>query len=806
MQSSNSSANGSTKAVLKGYNGESEGFDFKYLVAKVAGNWQWFALSLILCLGLGIIYLIYAIPTFTITSRIMVNGNNANKTSSGVTETQMLSELALFSQQSDVNNEIQMLHSRTLIEQTIRDLQTNVSYWAQGDIRFSEVYLKSSFLIELIDLKKNLEDPLAWDIRIDGDQVKFIDDFTGDKFTLTWGDTAKLKFCTFVLLKNPNVPEETDPNRPLGLKIAPFDATYYTYNENLLTFLSAENTTSIDVTLDASVPAKGEDFVNHLIQLYVQTKINNSNAIADSTIRFIDERINGVARELTSVEQGLESIKQSGGITDMQEVAKSLLGESADAQKMLNAQQAQIEWVESLETQLQSETRTMPTTSPITDQAYITMVEKYNNLQQQRQTLLLNSTENNPQVKGIDAQLASMRATLRNTLRTYKEGLIMNRNNLQQQTANVQTRIQSLPTRQRQYLEASRRQDVLQQLYVYLLTVREQTAVTKSNNIAPIRIVDVAKAGVYPSWPIKPIIIIVCLFLGVVIPAVVLLVNELNNTKVTTPADIIGSTAAPFIGEISQSKSSSPVVVTRESRTAVAEQFRTLRTDLLFRLAGTENKVIMCTSTVSGEGKSFVTLNLAAALALSGKKVLLVDLELRKMQLSKDLGIANNLGIADYLEKNAPLAEVILPSGVNENLWCLCSGQLQANPSEALLNDRMKTMFDDMRKKFDYIVVDTPPAAIVTDAQMIGVYADLTLYVVRQLYTYKKHIDVIEDLRVNNKLNNIFVIMNDVKPVPGYNKGYGFGYRFDEDYGYYQEEEKVEKKPLLQRIFPDTES
>ena len=513
-----------------------------------------------------------------------------------------------------------------------------------------------------------------------------------------------------------------------------------------------------------------------------------------------------MARELTSVEQGLESIKQSGGITDMQEVAKSLLGESADAQKMLNAQQAQIEWVESLETQLQSETRTMPTTSPITDQAYITMVEKYNNLQQQRQTLLLNSTENNPQVKGIDAQLASMRATLRNTLRTYKEGLIMNRNNLQQQTANVQTRIQSLPTRQRQYLEASRRQDVLQQLYVYLLTVREQTAVTKSNNIAPIRIVDVAKAGVYPSWPIKPIIIIVCLFLGVVIPAVVLLVNELNNTKVTTPADIIGSTAAPFIGEISQSKSSSPVVVTRESRTAVAEQFRTLRTDLLFRLAGTENKVIMCTSTVSGEGKSFVTLNLAAALALSGKKVLLVDLELRKMQLSKDLGIANNLGIADYLEKNAPLADVILPSGVNENLWCLCSGQLQANPSEALLNDRMKTMFDDMRKKFDYIIVDTPPAAIVTDAQMIGVYADLTLYVVRQLYTYKKHIDVIEDLRVNNKLNNIFVIMNDVKPVPGYNKGYGFGYRFDEDYGYYQEEEKVEKKPLLQRIFPDTES
>ena len=214
----------------------------------------------------------------------------------------------------------------------------------------------------------------------------------------------------------------------------------------------------------------------------------------------------------------------------------------------------------------------------------------------------------------------------------------------------------------------------------------------------------------------------------------------------------------------------------------------------------------MCTSTVSGEGKSFVTLNLAAAMALSGKKVLLVDLELRKSQLSKDLGIENNIGIADYLEKNATLASVILPSGVNENLWVLCSGQLEANPSEALLNERMKTMFDDMRSRFDYIIVDTPPAAIVTDAQVIGIYSDLTLYVVRQQYTFKKHIDVIEDLRINKKLNNIYVLMNDVKPVPGYNKGYGFGYRFDEDYGYYQEEQKVEKKPLLQRIFPDTES
>jgi capsular exopolysaccharide synthesis family protein len=211
----------------------------------------------------------------------------------------------------------------------------------------------------------------------------------------------------------------------------------------------------------------------------------------------------------------------------------------------------------------------------------------------------------------------------------------------------------------------------------------------------------------------------------------------------------------------------------------------------------------MITSTVSGEGKSFITLNLAAAMALSGKKVLLVDMELRKAQLTKDLGLQDHTGIADYLERSAFLNDVIQPSGINENLWVLSSGELESNPSETLLNDKMGAFFDEMKRKFDYIILDTPPAAIVTDAQVIGRYADVTLYIVRQKVTYKKHIDVIEDLKQNNKLKNISVILNDVKLVPGYNQGYGFGYRFDEDFGYYTQEDVTEKKSFFKRLFPE---
>ena len=803
MESSN---NTNGNAGIASYNSGSDGFDFKYLVAKVAGNWQWFALSLILCVGLAVLYILYAIPAFTITSRVLVNGQNANKIQSGVTETNMLNELSLFSQQTDVNNELQQIHARTLIEQTIRDLQTNVSYWAQGDIRFSEVYNKSPFLIDLISLKSGLDNPLAWDVRIDNDKVKFIDDFSDNTFTQTWGDTVKLKYCTFVLKQNPDVPPVKDPNLPLGLKIASFGATYVSYSEGLLTFLSAENTTSMDITLDASVPQKGEDFVNHLVHLYVQRHVDANNAVADSTISFINERIDGVARELSAAEVRVQGVLTSGSITDINEMGKSLIGESSDASKSLQAQQDKMKAVELVERYLNDPTRVntpLPTTSSIDDQTYVSQVQKYNNLQSQRETQLLTTTENNPAVKNIDNQLALTRGILKNILKTYKESISYTAASAQQLNSSIQNRVSKAPIQQRQYLEASRRQDVLQQLYLYLLTVREQTQVTKSNNIAPITVIDPAQAGVYPYWPNKAIVIIAAIFLALVIPSAVILINELTNSKVITPSDIVGSTSAPLIAEISQTKSTNPVVVTKESRTAVAEQFRTLRTNLLFNMTGANEKVIMCTSTVSGEGKTFVSLNLACAMALSGKKVLLVDMELRKAQLTADLDLPNKIGLGDYFEKGATLNEIIQPSGINENLWALSSGDLVDNPSETLLNNKMGVLFEEMRRKFDFIIIDTPPAAVVTDALVVGRYSDLTLYVVRQKVTYKKHIDVIEDLKANNKLKNIYVILNDVQLVPGYNQGYGFGYRFDEDFGYYHEEEKTEKRPFLKRLFPE---
>lgn len=820
--------NGVNQNVNLGKLPESE-FDIKYLWAKFMGNWKWFAFSVGLCLAIAVLYILYGTPSFDINTTVLVNGDNANKINGGQSESDLLQKLGLFQSQPDANNVLWLIHSRSLVEQTIKDLQMNVSYWGQGDVRFAETYKKSPFFIKVLKLKNSLEYPLEWDIRIDGNKVHFTDLYTQYTFTKTWGDTigstrernpnevltdaqkkeAKEDYeethneTAFVLLQNPDVQPEKDPKHPLGLKIMTYGAAYVQYSENILALFPATNTTTINITLTTSQPQKGEDFLSYMLQLYIKSYIQANNAVADSTISFIDNRIKGVEAELSGVEAGLQSYKQSQSITDLTEFAKSLIGSSNESRQAVTSQQVAISNVQATLDYLNDPSHnnsSLPSAATINDGTYQTLQEKYNNLQLQRQQYVLTSTEANPQVKGIDAQLSQIRSSLIKALETYKTGLETNKAELEKRDVAFSGAIQKVPVQQRQFLEYQRRQDVLQSLYVYLLTVREQTAVAGYNNFGPIQIIDRPQAAVYPWWPNKIIVPLAAIFLGLLIPACSIFIKELLNNKIISPGDVVANTTAPVVAEISHTRSKNSIVVTKESRSPVAEQFRTLRTNLLFRMAKSNEKVILCSSGSSNEGKTFVSINLATAFALAGKKVLLIDFDLRKMQLTETLGLQDKTGIGDYLENHASFTGVVQPSGIDPNLWVVTAGISATNPSEILLSEKILQFFQEARNKFDFIILDTAPVAVVTDAQVIAPFADITLYVVRQKHTFKKHIEVIEDLRQNNKMRNINVILNDVQLVSGYNHGFGYGFRFDEGYDYYQEDE-TEKRSILQMIF-----
>ena len=770
--------------------------DLKFIVGKVLGNWYWFVVSVIIWILIGILFMIVFAPKYNISAKVIVNGVNSKVQSGMASESGMLSDLGLYSKPSNVNNELEVLHSRTLINKTIRDLQLNVFYFVEKGILYRETYDQSPYFIQLINLvpmPAMKEDPQKYDMTIDKDhKIHFEDDNTDSVFTANYGDTLHFYYGTWVMQKNPLV--ESDPNADYRLKIASVGSTYEDLNEDIIALVYSTDVTSIDITYGNVVKAKGEATLRHLLNLYVQSDIDNSNRIADSTISFIDLRLANVTRDLGQVESNIESFKKTNNIADLEGQGKAFLSNSIETNKALSDQQVQIQVIHDLVSYLQDEKnnqRVMPTTAPIKDPAFVSLLEKYNTLQLDRQQLLVNSTENNPAVKTLDQQAAQLRQDLVRNLSSYEQSLSFSQKDLSRQTSEVATNIRNAPTQEKVYLEFERKQNVLQSLYTYLLTTKEQTAVSKSN-ISPVRIVDAPEADEIQYFPDPVIVFIVAILLGLITPAATLFVKELLNTKVMVPADMEALTEIPVVAQISRNKDKGAVAVTKDTRSEVAEQFRLLRTNLQYLLTGAGEKTILVTSSMGGEGKSFVAINFAAVLALAGKKVLLMEMDLRKPSLSSSLHLSNETGITNYIVSDVSLRDVIKPSGIHDNCWLLSSGNVPPNPSELIIHERIDKLFAEAKAQFDFIVVDTPPAGLVTDAQLISRFTDLTLFVVRQKFTFKRQIGMAEEMAETGRLKKMYIVFNDVRKLPGYS--YGSSSKYER--GYYDA-----KRPWYKRIF-----
>ncbi len=762
--------------------------DIKFLVAKVIGNWYWYLLSIILFLGLGILIMIYTSPRYAVTARVLVNGyTSQGKGLTGLSEGSLLNDLGLYSVPNTISNELEIIHSRTLVERTVKDLQLNVMYMGQGPYRYEETYYKQSpFSIKIVSIVDLLPNPIEYDIRIDKNKVKFKDEDSDSAFTATWGDTLKFKYGTWVLQQNPAI-IETNPKHELGLIVTTYGAALNKYLSDIEAITTNEFVNIIDIELDGPTPAKHEEVLRHLIDLYISADISERNKVADSTIAFINSRLGGVSSDLSTIDRGIEGFKKANNLTDLSEDAKAILSSTTTITQSLAEKQVEMKVVEDLENYLQdnrNSSRIMPTTAPIQDPAFVNTLEKYNSMQLQRQTMLQNTTEANPAIKSLDIQLSQLRGDLLTMMQTYKSGIALQKTDLEKRTSQMQGAMKSVPTQERQYLDFTRKQDVMQQLYLYLLQTKEQTAVSKSNNIGPVRIIDQPERGPVPYFPNIIIIVAAAIFLALVVPSVVIFMKELLNTKTLTSEDIGKATNVPIVAEISHSKSGQPVVVSQDSRTEVAEQFRTLRTNLQFLLPNPSEKVIMTTSSMGGEGKSFIAMNLACALAISGKKVLLMEMDLRKPRITSALGIDNSVGFSNYIVSDIRLRDIIKPSGIHPNCMVVGSGSLPPNPAELLTHDRVHQLFTEVRNDFDYVVVDCSPVGLVTDALLIGKYADIVLYVVRQRFTFKKQIDLIQGLSNDRKFKKIDIIFNDVKSIPGYGYGYGYGYSYGYKYGY----------------------
>jgi capsular exopolysaccharide synthesis family protein len=359
----------------------------------------------------------------------------------------------------------------------------------------------------------------------------------------------------------------------------------------------------------------------------------------------------------------------------------------------------------------------------------------------------------------------------------------------QKQNSFIQGKISDAPVKERIYLDYSRQQSLKQDLYLFLLQKREETAISQTATISSVRILDNAESDEKPYAPKQSLIYLIGLFAGIFLPAAGLSIKEMLNIRINSKSDIEKHTSVPLLGEISRNINKSKQLIYNDFRSIISEEIRAVRTNLKYVTEKGKSNVILFTSSMSGEGKSFISLNLGNSIAMSGKKVVLLELDLRKPRLLKNIGIENDYGFTNYVisTEEDSISNLIKPSTFNENFFFISSGPIPPNPTELLMNDRLKILIDDLRTKFDYVIIDSAPVGLVSDALIIEEFVDITCYVVRQNYTYKSQLGIVNDLHRSKKAKHLYLIVNDIELKKNNITGYGHGYGH---YGYETIEEK----------------
>ena len=565
-----------------------------------------------------------------------------------------------------------------------------------------------------------------------------------------------------------------------------------------MTIEPTSKTTSVAViSLKNSSLRRGQDFINKLLEMYNINTNNDKNEIAQKTAEFIDERIGIISKELGSTEESLETFKRNAGITDLTSEAQIALTGNAEYEKKRVENQTQINLVEDLRRYMRgNEYEVLPGNIGLQDAGLVAQIDRYNEMLVERKRLLRTSTENNPTIINLDTSIRAMKMNVDVTLDRTLQGLLITKADLDREASRFSRRINEAPGQERQFVSIARQQEIKSGLYLLLLQKREENAITLAATANNAKIIDDAIADEIPVSPKGKIIYLVALVLGVGIPVGVIYLINLTKFRIEGRSDVEKLTSIPIVGDIPLTdEKQGAIAVFENQNNLMSETFRNIRTNLQFMLEN-DKKVILVTSTVSGEGKSFISANLAISLSLLGKKVIIVGLDIRKPGLNKVFNIPRKeVGITQYLanpEKN--LMDLVQLSDVSKNLYILPGGTVPPNPTELLARDGLDKAIETFKKSFDYVILDTAPVGMVTDTLLIGRVADLSVYVCRADYTHKNEYTLINELAENNKLPKLCTVINglDLKRrkygyyygYGKYGKYYGYGKRYGYGYGY----------------------
>jgi tyrosine-protein kinase Etk/Wzc len=760
-------------------NEEKSSVNIREILSNYVYHWPVFFLGVFVCIITAFIYLRYTQPIYSINSTLLIKDDKKGTMSSGG---DLLNELNLLGSSKVVDNEIEILKSKTLMRKVVDRLNLSVSFKAEGRLKNSDLYSSKNVRIGVVQMNsewfgKTLS--LSFPRK---DIYELEDRESGQKVIGNVNQVQRNIFGVYKIIQEVGL--DFKENVPLSVTINDPAIITDQYLGQLNISLASKQSTVLTLSIQSAVPEKGQDILNTLIQVYNEASLTDKNKTTQSTIQFIDERLNLITGELTNVEKDVEVFKSSRGLTDLSNDANIFLENVQANDAKLSEVNLQISVIRDIERYVNSSSalEKLPSTLGINDPVLLAQITQLGELQLQRDRILATTTENNPVVEPITKQIETTRAGIKSSIKNIYAALKVSKAGLEGNNSQFQGSIKKVPGQERQLISIKRQQSIKESLYLYLLQKKEEAALSYAAAVADSRIVDPAY---YSRVPIKPkgkLVYITSLLLGILIPVAYLYGKELLNDKLEGVSDLAKLTSTPKLGEILFNENPATIVVQENSRTAIAEQFRSIRTNMQFlhgkSILG-EGKVTLITSGMSGEGKSFVASNLAAALALSGKRTILLELDLRKPKVSKYLNVDNNVGISNYLIGKAHIVDIVKATGITANFSMIGSGPIPPNPSELLVQNSVEDLFAYLRQHFDEIIVDSPPIGLVTDAQILSRVADATIYIVRQGFTLKEQVKGLDLLYKSKKFPKLNVILNGISLGGSY--GYGYGYYSDDD-------------------------
>lgn len=764
---------------------DADSFDFRRFFLRILSYWPIILIALAISILASYIYLRYATKIYKITTRVVVNDDTQEKNSN------LFEAFRLNYSNTDqaTEKELEILRSKALAYEVVKKLQLNIQWTTEGRIREKQQFMD-------LPIRLTLEQPENITSRTEG-FVELIDSehlrFNNEIFPID--STVNSIFGRLRW----NVASSVDSfTANYKLVIMPLNSATNLFKGQIEATPINKYSSIVDISIKDQIPQRGELFLNTMLEEYVKNNLEYKNRVSENTLKFVDERLKLVAEELGTIESELENFKSKEGVVNLGAEGELFLSQLKDLDQNNSEVEIQLSVLNEIEKFVNgrnSVNDVPPATLGLNDPVLINLLDQLYKTEFELETIKKSSGEKNPKIAILEDQIKLLKPSIINSIKNLRLSALATKNKLGQELNRFSNKLKNIPLKERLLLEISRQQQIKNNIYTFLLQKREESALAAASQVPNIRVIDKPEfAGLVEPRATK--IIGIALLIGFLISAGIIYFKEFSTYKILF-RDELEKTGLPIIGElVFDDSSSETIVVAPSKRTIIAEQFRELRTNLSYLPRNSSTSIYLLTSSVPSEGKSFIAINLSASIAQAGKKVVLLEFDLRRPRVSKSLNIQRSPGISNYFIDQAGINEIIKPLPGHEGIFIIPSGHIPPNPAELIMNGKLNILIEELKQKFDCIIIDSPPIGSVTDGKLLSEVADATLYVVRQNFTSKEFLHFIKQISDKQILPSINLIFNGVesKRVFGYSYGYGYGY------GYGYTEDNNVKNGIIKKI------